>query len=105
VSFSNSMIEAFWRSLKHGCLFQQRLDSLTSLTRFVDFYVYEHNTVMPHSAFEGQTPDEVFAGAGAQLPDALCEKRATAREARIAENRRARCSTCPNQPPPEPPVP
>jgi len=105
VTFSNSMIEAFWRSLKHNFLFLQRLDSLAALTRFVDFYVHEHNAVIPHSAFQGQTPDEIFSGTGHQLPGALRDKRAAAREARIAENRRARCSTCPNQPPPHRPVP
>ena len=100
VSFSNSLIEAFWRSLKHGFLFQQRLDSLASLTRFVDFYVHEHNSVMPHSAFQGQTPDEVFFGTAERMPAVLAQQRANARAARIADNQRAHCDACPNGSPP-----
>jgi putative transposase len=100
VTFSNSMIEAFWRSMKHGFLFQQRLDSIASLTRFVDFYVHEHNAVMPHSAFNGQTPDEAFAATGQHVPALLAEQRRAARGNRLADNRHAHCSACPNGPPP-----
>jgi putative transposase len=57
VQFSNSMIEAFWRSTKHNCLFQQCLDSLISLRKWVELYVKQHDEVMPHHAFKGQTPD------------------------------------------------
>jgi len=32
ITFSNSMIEAFWRRLKHGWLFLHTLDSLTPKT-------------------------------------------------------------------------
>ncbi len=56
VTFSNSMIEAFWRSLKHSWLYLHSLESVESLRRLVDFYVRQHNEVMPHAAFEGQTP-------------------------------------------------
>jgi hypothetical protein len=59
VTFSNSMIEAFWRSLKHSWLFLHALDNFAALARLVEFYVTAHNQVMPHSAFEGQTPDEM----------------------------------------------
>ena len=56
LKFSNSMIEAWWRSLKHHWLFLHSLDSVTTVRRLVAFYVQEHNTVLPHSAFRGQTP-------------------------------------------------
>jgi putative transposase len=63
VSFSNSLIEAWWRSLKHRWLFRHQLDNIATVKRLVEFYVTEHNERIPHSAFEGQTPDEVyFAG-------------------------------------------
>jgi putative transposase len=51
LTFSNSMIEAWWRSLKHQWLFLHSLDSVTTVRRLVAFYVQEHNTVLPHSAF------------------------------------------------------
>ena len=49
---SNSMIEAWWRSLKHHWLFLHSLDSVATVRRLVEFYVQEHNRVLPHSAFE-----------------------------------------------------
>jgi hypothetical protein len=62
--FSNSMIEAWWRSLKHQWLFLHHLDSVATIRRLVAFYVHEHNHVLPHSAFQGQTPDEMYFGTG-----------------------------------------
>ena len=57
--FSNSMIEAWWRSLKQQRLFLQPLASVATIRRLVAFYVHEHNHVLPRSAFRGQTPDEM----------------------------------------------
>ena len=48
VTFSNSMIEAFWRSLKHSWLYLHSLDSMAALRRLIGFYVTAHNEVMPH---------------------------------------------------------
>ncbi len=70
VTFSNSMIEAFW-------IFLHSLDNFTALGRLVEFYVTAHNQVMPHSAFEGQTPDEMYFGTGGSVAAEL----ATARKA------------------------
>ena len=58
------MIEAWWRSLKHQWLFLHALDSVTTVRRLVTFYVDEHNRMLPHSAFRGQTPDEMYFGTG-----------------------------------------
>ena len=62
LQFSNSMIEAWWRSLKHQWLFLHSLDSVATVRRLVAFYVKEHNGALPHSAFRGQTPDEMYFG-------------------------------------------
>jgi putative transposase len=51
LKFSNSLIEAWWRSLKHQWVFLHSLDSVTTVRRLVAFYVEEHNRVLPHSAF------------------------------------------------------
>jgi putative transposase len=64
VTFSNSMVEAWWRSLKHNWLFLNRLDTLAAVERLVSVYVQQHNAVIPHSAFHGQTPDEMYFGTG-----------------------------------------
>jgi hypothetical protein len=38
--------------------------SVTTVCRLVVFYVDHHNRVLPHSAFHGQTPDEMYFGTG-----------------------------------------
>ena len=68
LTFSNSMIEAWWRSVKHQWLFLHPLDSVATVPRLVTFYVDEHNHVLPHSAFRGQTPDEMYYGTGDAVP-------------------------------------
>ncbi len=93
--FSNSMIEAWWRSLKHQWLFLHALDSVATVRRLVTFYVDEHNRVIPHAAFRGQTPDEMYFGAGDALPKELSSHMAAARLARLQTNRAASCATCP----------
>jgi len=96
VKFSNSMIEAWWRSLKHQWLFLHPLDSVATIRRLVAFYVHEHNCVLPHSAFRGQTPDEMYFGTGEAVPADLTSRAAAARRARVEANRSACCRTCPS---------
>jgi putative transposase len=95
LKFSNSMIEAWWRSLKHQWLFLHSLESVTTVRRLVAFYVQQHNQVLPHSAFGGQTPDEMYFGGGDAIPGALTAGAAAARRARVEVNRSAACNTCP----------
>ena len=96
LQFSNSMIEAWWRSLKHQWLFLHSLDSVTTVHRLVKFYVDEHNRVLPHSAFRGQTPDEMYFGTGDAVSADLTSSAAAARRARGEANRSAACETCPS---------
>jgi hypothetical protein len=79
-----------------------QLDSsrnIVTVKKLVAFYVIEHNETLPHSAFEGQTPDEVYFGRGAQVPDELAARRHAARRERVARNRSAACSACPRAAP------
>jgi hypothetical protein len=96
LQFSNSMIEAWWRSLKHQWLFLHALDNVTTVRRLVAFYVEEHNRVLPHSAFRGQTPDEMYFGTGDAVPADLRSGAASARRIRAAANRSAACEMCPS---------
>ena len=89
LKFSNSMIEAWWRSLKHQWLFLHSLDSVTTVRRLVEFYVHEHNGVLPHSAFRAQTPDEIYFGTGHAVPAELTARAAAARRIRVEANRSA----------------
>jgi putative transposase len=54
LKFSNSMIEAWWRSLKHQWLFLHPLDSVATIRRLVAFYVYEHNHCSRIPRFEAR---------------------------------------------------
>ena len=58
------------------------------------FYVAAHNSEIPHAAFRGQTPDEMYFGSGADLPDRLAAAKKEARTARLAANREASCANC-----------
>jgi hypothetical protein len=95
VSYSNSLIEAWWRSLRHQWLYLNALDSLATVRTLVGWYVHEHNAVLPHAAFQGQTPDEMYFGRGAHIPDQLTRRRLKARQQRLERNREAACSRCP----------
>ena len=94
ISFSNSMIESWWRALKHQWLYLNSLDSVPTIKRLVAFYVDEHNTRLPHSAFRGQTPDEMYFGTAEHIPAELETERKAARQARLKTNREATCTTC-----------
>jgi transposase InsO family protein len=95
VTFSNSLIESWWRSLKHQWLFLNHLDNVVTLRKLIDFYVAEHNATMPHSAFRGQTPDEMYFGRGTTIPDDLALKRREAQRLRVERNRKIACAECP----------
>ena len=82
ITFSNSLIESWWRVLKHQWLFLNTLDTVSALERLVAFYVQEHNVRLPHSAFRGQTPDEMYFGTGKSVPKQLATARQAARQRR-----------------------
>src|SRR5437899_5113504 len=52
--------------------------------------------VLPHSAFRGQTPDEMYFGTGDAVPADLMSRAAAARRTRVEANRSASCETCPS---------
>jgi hypothetical protein len=103
VSFSNSMIESWWHSLKSNWIYINQLDSFAALERLISFYVSEHNTKMPHAAFHGQTPDEIYFGRGDDVPDQLADANRLARQARLAPNRGLSCEACRTAPAPSSP--
>jgi hypothetical protein len=52
--------------------------------------------VLPHSAFHGQTPDEMYLGTGDAVPADLQSRATTARRTRAEANRSALCKICPS---------
>jgi len=94
ISFSNSMIEAFWKAIKHQWLYLNTLNSVSTVRSLVSFYISEHNSKLPHSAFKGHTPDEMYFGTGADIPDQLNASRLAARLQRLESNRSQTCRMC-----------
>jgi putative transposase len=94
VVFSNSMIESWWRHLKHQWLYLNTLDTLETVRKLIAFYVEQHNTVIPHSAFKGQTPNEMYFGTGTDVADKLSASRIAARQSRRESNIARRCNAC-----------
>jgi len=94
IAESNSLVESFWRGLKHSWLFINTLDSRAAVQRLVSFYVEQYDFVMPHSALEWRTPDEVYFGREEDASNKLAAGRQAAREARMATNRATTCEAC-----------
>jgi transposase InsO family protein len=94
ISFSNSLIESWWRVLKHQWLYLNSLDTVTTVRKLVAFYVEQHNCHLPHSAFRGQTPDKMYFGTGSSVPKQLEASRIAARRSRWQDNRAQTCRTC-----------
>ena len=79
---------------KYQWLFRNVLDSVETVRRLVAFYVEAHNTQIPHSAFRGETPDEIYYGRGQGIPEQLEIAKALARAARLKANRELSCMSC-----------
>ena len=94
IRYSNSLIESWWRVIKHQWLFLNTLDTAASVKKLVAFYVEQHNSHLPHSAFKGQTPDEMYFGTGDGIPKKLEEAKLQARELRLKSNRERNCHVC-----------
>ena len=94
ITYSNSLIESWWRVLKHQWLYLNTLDTVSAVEKLVRFYVHEYNTRLPHSAFQGQTPDETYFQKGDHIPQRLEAARQEARQARAEANRKRDCGAC-----------
>jgi len=94
IRYSNSLIESWWRVIKHQWLFLNTLDTPASVGKLVAFYVDQHNSHLPHSAFKGQTPDEMYFATGDDIPKTLEEDKLQARELRLKTNRERNCHVC-----------
>jgi putative transposase len=94
IRYSNSLIESWWRVIKHQWLFLNTLDTAASVGKLVAFYVQQHNSHLPHSAFNGQTPDEMYFGTGDEIPKKLEEDKLQARQLRLKANREQNCHVC-----------
>ncbi|NRA64507.1 MAG: DDE-type integrase/transposase/recombinase [Pseudobacteriovorax sp.] len=95
VDFSNSMVEALFRRMKHSYLFKQSLSSLEVLQEKLQYYINESNFVIPQSVLGGATPSEIFEGRfGKQDLVQLADAHKEAIKIRIATNQNANCGIC-----------
>lgn len=62
VKYSNSMVESFFRSIKNNHIYKHSFENIEKLKKQIGFYINEHNHYIPHSAFEFQTPKEIYKG-------------------------------------------
>jgi hypothetical protein len=72
------------------------LETKHTIESHVSRHVDAHDRVLPHSAFRGQTPDDMYFGTGDAVPADLTSRAAAARRARAKANRSASCATCPS---------
>ena len=93
IAQSNSMVEAFFRRLKHAWLFKHALLSVPAVQRLCADYVRDHNEVLPHYALAGATPKEVFFGTwdGRTIRR---DETLNARNQRADKNRQLQCGRC-----------
>src|SRR4051812_24790763 len=70
------------------------LDTIGAVEKHVAFYVHQHNSVIPHSALGGLTPDEAYFGTGADVSARLAAARLRAQQDRLAANRALSCASC-----------
>lgn len=97
VTRSNTMIEAFSHSLKHSRFGLRGLEMEAEVQRLIAFDVGTHIgrkrriRLMPHSAHDGQTLNEVFIGTRDAVISMLAAKRVQVETERIARNRSVGC--------------
>jgi len=95
ISYSNSMVETLFRSLKHNYLFHQEIRSLAALRKHTDFWFNEHNEKIPHTAFNGETPLERYQRTWTKNSEIrILVRSQEAVKMRISENQRIYCERC-----------
>ena len=70
------------------------VDAAAAVERLIAFYIEQHNNVMLHRAFGGQTPDEIYFNTAVNLASELAVRRRLARQRRVTSNRSMTCATC-----------
>ena len=57
----NVFIERLWRSLKYECIYLNAFETASETRAGIGRWITYYNGERPHSTFDGQTPDEVYA--------------------------------------------
>ncbi|NRA64490.1 MAG: transposase [Pseudobacteriovorax sp.] len=95
IQFSNSMVEALFRRMKHSHLYNHPLTSLDDLNKKLDSYIEESNHKIPLQALKGATPAELFFGHWSEdHQDRLRLQHRQSIRNRIQTNRLTICGAC-----------
>ena len=93
IKVSNSMVEAFNKTLKYRHLFQHDITDFASLNKHLAKFIPEYNNVRPHCAHKYYTPSQVYFGESVDL-EKIRKQYEEAKKNRILENRKVSCPVC-----------
>lgn len=93
VVFSNSMVEAVNKVIKHQFLFPKNISSRNHLKSVLKKSVFEYNQLRPQQAIGGNTPLETFQGRPVTISQYSVGIEAQKR-LRVSTNRTNACSSC-----------
>jgi len=97
ITYSNSLIESWWRVLKHQWLYLNALDSIAAVERLVglsDFTWPSTTSGCRTRRFVARRRTRCTLAGRRTSPAQLEAKRAEARSRRLEENRRRSCGVC-----------
>ena len=93
VSFSNSMIEAINKIIKHQSLYHKEIPDRNRLASVFKQTVAIYNTIRPQMSLQGNTPLQTFEGK--PMDFAVYSQRFPSQKAiRIQENTKSKCTKC-----------
>ncbi|WP_323787682.1 DDE-type integrase/transposase/recombinase [Psychroserpens sp.] len=93
VIFSNSMIEAFNKVLKHQFLYPRVISNRTSLEKVMTEVIPIYNNERPQLRLGGNTPNEIFDGSPIQF-GTYSNSFKIQKALRIIKNKQNICNTC-----------
>ncbi len=95
IIFSNSIVEAVFRSLKHNYLFHKEITTFAALEKHTGFWFQEHNEKIPHTSFNGETPLEKFKNSWSKENEIrIVVGQESAVKMRIQINQKIFCGEC-----------
>jgi putative transposase len=93
IKFSNSLVEAFNKTLKYRHLFQHDITDFESLNKHLDKFIPEYNNIRPHCAHKYLTPAQAYFGQAVDLKK-IKKQYEKARKNRLLENKKVICPVC-----------
>jgi len=92
---SNSMIEYFFKILKHRYLFLKSLDDISTVIKHTGYFIDQHNHVIPQQVLGGATPAETYFGRwNKDRENQIATNHLKARKSRMEYHRSLSCRVC-----------